>query len=52
MILGAKILRDRLEELPGQSPDAESTQKITGHALPLFAWTGTIPDSELAEEQT
>jgi hypothetical protein len=51
MILGAKILRDRLE-ISGESPDAESVQTITGHALPLYAWTGTTPDSELAEEET
>jgi hypothetical protein len=46
MIGGAKILRDRFEELHGASRDAEPAQEITEHASTLHAWTGTTPDPD------
>ncbi len=47
MIGGAKILRDRFEELHGAFPDAEPAQEITEHASALHAWTGTTSDPDL-----
>jgi hypothetical protein len=47
MIGGAKILRDRFEELHGAFPDAEPSQEITEHVSALHAWTGTTADPDL-----
>ncbi len=50
MIRGAKILRDRFEELHGVSRDAEPAQEITKHASPLYAWTRTTPEPDRQPE--
>jgi hypothetical protein len=39
---GAKILRDRLEELHGALPDAEPTEEVQ-HGLPVYGWLGITP---------
>ena len=53
MIRGAKILRDRFEELHGVSSDAEPLQQIPEHASPLQMWTGTRdPEPQVAEVES
>jgi hypothetical protein len=47
-IQGAKILRDRIEELHGGAPDAETPQELPEDVLPLYAWTGTTPHRDRA----
>ena len=41
-IEGAKILRDRLEQVHGTVPDAEPTKEVE-HRLPLYRWLGITP---------
>jgi hypothetical protein len=50
MIRGAKILRDRFEDLHGVSPDTKLALEIREHASPLYAWTGTTPDPDRQAE--
>jgi len=41
-IEGAKILRDRLEQVHGTAPDTEPTKDVE-HRLPLYRWLGITP---------